>query len=141
MDILEVKTEEVQVLEALNGLLPQLSEAANPISAVDLGRIIDAPSSHLLMARDGDAYIGSLTLILFDLPTGMRARIEDLVVDRAARGKGAGKALVSKALELARAAGADAVDLTSNPSRTSANGLYRRMGFEQRRTNVYAMQL
>jgi ribosomal protein S18 acetylase RimI-like enzyme len=99
---------------------------------------VDSASSVLLVARDrAGALVGSLTLALFRVPTGLRAWIEDVVVDESARGAGAGEALVAAALERAGAVGARSVDLTSRPSREAANRLYVRMGFELRTTNVY----
>ena len=92
----------------------------------------------LLVARDPSGrVVGSLTLALFRVPTGLRAWIEDVVVDESARGAGVGEALVADAVERAQQAGARSVDLTSRPSRESANRLYRRLGFEERTTNVY----
>ena len=85
--------------------------------------------------------MGMLTLVTFRLPTGVRAWVEDVVVDSAARGQGVGEALTQAAIELAAARGAQTVDLTSRPSREAANRLYRRMGFEPRETNVYRFQL
>lgn len=88
--------------------------------------------------RDGERpLLGMLSLIMFEIPTGWRAWIEDVVVDDAARGRGAGKALVNAAVKIARDKGAKSVDLTSRPSREAANRLYRRAGFELRETNVY----
>jgi len=81
--------------------------------------------------------VGSLTLVLFRVPTGVRAWIEDVVVDESSRGTGVGEALVREALSRAAAAGARSVDLTSRPGREAANRLYRRLGFEMRETNVY----
>jgi ribosomal protein S18 acetylase RimI-like enzyme len=96
------------------------------------------------VARDpdrGGQIVGSLTLVVFRIPTGVRAWIEDVVVDAAARGRGVGQALNQAALDRARAAGATTVDLTSRPSREAANRLYRRLGFAERTTNVYRYDL
>jgi ribosomal protein S18 acetylase RimI-like enzyme len=82
-----------------------------------------------------------LTLAVFRIPTGVRAWIEDVVVDENQRGRGVGEALTQAALELASARGARTVDLTSRPSRDIANRLYKRMGFELRETNVYRRKL
>ena len=79
--------------------------------------------------------------MVFPIPTGTRAWIEDVVVDEAARGSGMGAALNQAALDHARLRGAKTVDLTSRPSREAANRLYQRLGFEPRETNVYRLTL
>ena len=100
--------------------------------------MVRSPATILLMARDGDrGLIGSLTLVLFRIPTGVRAWIEDVVVDNESRGRGVAEILCREALNRASAAGARTVDLTSRPSREAANRLYRRLGFVERDTNVY----
>jgi ribosomal protein S18 acetylase RimI-like enzyme len=94
-----------------------------------------------LLALEEGQIVGSLTLVVFPIPTGARAWIEDVVVDASVRGKGVGEALNQKALELARNDGAVTVDLTSRPSREAANRLYQRIGFVKRDTNVYRFDL
>ncbi len=127
-----------ELVEALARLIPQLSSSSPPPGQAELVAIVGSEATLLLVARDGDGVIvGSLTLALFRLPTGIRAWIEDVVVDESARRTGAGEALVIAALQRADAAGARTVDLTSRPSRETANRLYRRLGFEARDTNVY----
>jgi ribosomal protein S18 acetylase RimI-like enzyme len=142
----EVTVEEVTeastaVVDALNRLLPQLSSTAPPLTAATVGAIVASPATTLLVARRGDEIVGSLTLALFRLPTGLRAWIEDVVVDEAARGAGVGAALTRAALARAEAEGARTVDLTSRPDRQVANRLYQRVGFERRNTNVYRYRL
>jgi ribosomal protein S18 acetylase RimI-like enzyme len=80
-----------------------------------------------------------LTLVTFPIPTGLRAWIEDVVVDGEARGRGAGAALTTEAVRIARAAGARTVDLTSRPSRAAANRLYERLGFQVRDSKVFRL--
>ncbi len=127
-----------ELTEALARLVPQLSDSTPPPTGDELAEIVGAPSSVLFVARTGDGTIvGSLTLALFRAPTGLRAWIEDVVVDQAARGVGAGEALVVEALHRAAAEGAKSVDLTSRPTREAANRLYARLGFEARQTNIY----
>ena len=99
--------------------------------------IINSDTTFLLMAEENDRYIGSLTLVVFRIPSGTRARIEDLVVQETARGRGVGRSLVQKAIEMAKTLGAEAVDLTTNSTREAANQLYKKLGFETRKTNVY----
>ncbi|NLD78697.1 MAG: GNAT family N-acetyltransferase [Acidimicrobiales bacterium] len=139
VDIADVCTDEL--LEAFERLTPQLSSSAPAPGAEELGEIIESPASHLLVARGAEGRIvGSLTLVLFRIPTGMRAWIEDVVVDGEARGQGVGEALNRFAIELAAEHGARSVDLTSRPSREAANRLYQRLGFVARETNVYRYQ-
>jgi ribosomal protein S18 acetylase RimI-like enzyme len=123
---------------AIGRLVGQLSSSATAPTEDEVREIVESPTTRLLVARDDDdAIIGALTLVLFRIPTGVRAWIEDVVVDESARGRGVGEALTREALRLAADAGARSVDLTSRPSRTAANRLYRRLGFEERETTVY----
>jgi ribosomal protein S18 acetylase RimI-like enzyme len=101
-------------------------------------------SSGLLVALDPspsgeDAVVGTLTLVLFRIPTGLRAWIKDVIVDERVRGRGrgTGAALSRYAIELAQREGARTVELTSRPAREAANRLYRRLGFRKRDTTVY----
>ncbi len=126
-----------ELVEAMARLVPQLSSSHPPPSAAELQEIIDSDAVRLLIARDQRGVIGTLTLVLFRIPTGIRAWIEDVVVDGGARGSGIGRSLNEAAIEQALAAGAVTVDLTSRPSREDANRLYQRMGFSKRETNVY----
>ncbi len=129
------------LVEAFARLIPQLSRSSPPPTAAELAEMIAAPTSDVLVAYDGDTVVGTLTLVTFRIPTGVRAWIEDVVVDEAGRGRGVGEALNRFALELARSKGAKTVDLTSRPSREAANRLYRRLGFVARDTNVYRFTL
>lgn len=126
-----------EVVEAMGRLIPQLSSSSPPPDRAHLGRIVASGACHLLLARDETGILGSMTLVVFPIPTGVRAWIEDVVVDGAARGKGVGEALNTEALALAGRLGARTVDLTSRPSREAANRLYQRLGFVPRETNVY----
>jgi ribosomal protein S18 acetylase RimI-like enzyme len=134
----EVTDVTAELVAAFARLIPQLSSSNPPPGHADLVDMATSPASVLLVARNGTgAIIGSLTLALFRVPTGLRAWIEDVVVDESARGAGAGEALVMEALRRAEGAGARSVDLTSRPSREAANRLYVRLGFKARTTNVY----
>jgi ribosomal protein S18 acetylase RimI-like enzyme len=126
------------IVEAFVRLTPQLSSSAPAPSKSQLQAIADHDACDLLIARDSDGSIlGSMTLILFPIPTGLRGWIEDVVVDEAARGKGVGELLNRHALDIANQRGAKTVDLTSRPSRVAANKLYQKLGFVERETNVY----
>jgi len=124
-------------LTAVNRLIPQLSRSAPPLTGDALRQIVSWDGNYLLIARDGDRVVGMLTLVTFPIPTGLRAWIEDVVVDETARGQGVGAALTEEAVRRARTVGARTVDLTSRPTRQAANRLYERLGFELRETNAY----
>ena len=140
MRIVVVDAVSGELVDAISSLLPQLSSASPP-SAAELSAIVDSSATSLLVARDGERVVGTLTLAVFRIPTGVRAWIEDVVVDESARGRGVGEALTLRAVELAREAGARSVELTSRPTREAANRLYRRLGFEERETNVLRLNL
>jgi ribosomal protein S18 acetylase RimI-like enzyme len=138
VSVVDAVEADAELVEAFARLVPQLSSSAPPPTRAELAAIVESPASILLLAREASGTIvGSLTLILFRVPTGLRAWIEDVVVDESARGAGAGEALVLGAVQRAGAVGATSVDLTSRPSREAANRLYVRLGFEARATNVY----
>ncbi len=126
-----------EAVEAFGRLLPQLSASAAPLDRESLGAILEASANTVLIARADGVINGALTLVMFPIPTGLRAWIEDVVVDQSARGQGIGEALSLEALRLARAAGARTVDLTSRPSRTAAGRLYQRVGFTERESRLY----
>ena len=128
-----------ELVDAFARLTPQLSRSSPAPGAAELAEIVASPATVLLVARDGEAgaVVGALTLVLFRIPTGLRAWVEDVVVDESVRGRGVGSALTLEAIRRAEAAGARTVDLTSRPTREAANRLYRRLGFEPRETNVY----
>lgn len=142
MRIREADAVDDTLVAAFARLVPQLSRSSPPPTPAELTEMIDAPGTHLLLAEGDDgSVLGTLTLVTFRIPTGVRAWIEDVVVDEAGRGQGVGEALNRRALELAAEAGAKTVDLTSRPSRDAANRLYQRIGFQPRETNVYRMKL
>jgi ribosomal protein S18 acetylase RimI-like enzyme len=126
-----------EILEGLHRLVPQLSKSAAPMTLAELTEIVGAPATPFFIARVDGRIVGSLTLVVFRLPTGVRAWIEDVVVDEAARGHGVGAALNTAAIAHALERGSRTIDLTSRPSREAANRLYQRLGFVARDTNVY----
>ena len=126
-----------EVVEAFARLVPQLSKTTVPPDRAALDGIVSSPADTLLIARHEGKIVGTLTLVMFPIPTGLRAWIEDVVVDESARGQGIGEALSLEALSIAQAAGARTVDLTSRPSRQAAGRLYEKVGFQLRETRVY----
>lgn len=130
------------IVEAVERLVPQLSSSSPPPTVEQLGEVVSSPATDLFLAIDDyGEIVGMSTLAVFRIPTGLRAWIEDVVVDGAARGRGVGEALTRAMLDRARELGCRTVDLTSRPSREAANRLYQRLGFQRRDTNVYRYSL
>jgi ribosomal protein S18 acetylase RimI-like enzyme len=140
MHIIRVTSLSDELVKAIGRLIPQLKLDFPPPTAAELEKLIASDASVLLVARHPDEngpITGALTLVLYRVPTGIRARIEDVVVEETLRRQGIGEALVRHALKIAGEAGADGAALTSNPKREAANRLYIRMGFKPWKTNLY----
>ena len=127
-------------LVSINNLLSQLSDSVHTITEEELNTLISSSQSHLYVLESDGQFIGMTTLCLYQCPTGWKAWIEDVVVDRNFRGKGYGKLMVRKAMEECKNRGNVTLMLTSRPSRIVANQLYQSLGFEKRETNVYKMK-
>ncbi len=131
-----------ELWDAFQRLVPQLTSNNPPPSLDDLAALVKSEASTLILARaDNGAIIGAANVAVYRVPTGIRAIIEDVIVDESARGQGIGEALVQRCLEIAREKGASGVSLTSNPKREAANKLYQKMGFKKRETNAYYYKL
>jgi ribosomal protein S18 acetylase RimI-like enzyme len=139
VELVEAVTDEL--VKAFARLVPQLSSTSPPPSRTALEEIVESSVTSLLVAREGDDIVGTLTLAVFRIPTGIRAWIEDVVVDEAGRGQGVGTELTEAMVARARELGCRTVDLTSRPARAAANRMYQRAGFVARETNVYRLDL
>ena len=126
-----------ELIEAVRSLTAELSPTAPAPTSEDLAEILASPATTLFVARSDDKIVGMFTLLLFRIPTGLRAIFEDLVVVASHRRRGVGEKLMRAALARARSAGARTVDFTSRPSRETAHRLYLRLGFAVRDTQVY----
>jgi GNAT superfamily N-acetyltransferase len=130
-----------EVHAALAHLLPQLNDKLPVPTMERIQALVADPAVTLLLAKDGREVVGTTTVIVYTTPFWIKARLDEVVVDAAARGKGVGAALVSAALDVARAKGAQVAELQSGVQREAANRLYPRMGFKLRETNVYRIVL
>ncbi len=130
-----------QDLAAINFLIKQLSERLRPCPMTLLEKIVTDPNIELWVVREAHRIIGMATLAIIRIPEGERGQLEDIVVDENQRGKGLGEQLSKKLIERARIRGVSVVTLSSRSDRISANKLYQKLGFEQRETNVYRLQL
>jgi Sortase and related acyltransferases len=141
VDVVLVREVTPELHSAAIQLVAELSSSAPSLRYAALETLVAHDAIDLFIASRDEDVVGMLTLATFPIPTGIRAWVEDVVVSSAARGSGAGMALVEAAADRARELGARTLDLTSRPSRDAANRLYQRAGFEQRDTNVYRLQL
>lgn len=131
-----------ELYAAFQRLVPQLTRNNPPPTREELSALANDSASTLMVARNGEGeIIGALTLSVYRVPTGIRAIIEDVIVDESARGQGVGEELLRRAIDLARKKGAGNISLTSNPLREAANRLYLRVGFKKRETNAYQIKL
>jgi ribosomal protein S18 acetylase RimI-like enzyme len=131
-----------EVTAALERLVPQLSRSNPPPTDGAVREMLAAPAITQFVARaDDGGVVGVATLATFRIPTGLRAWIEDVITDEAARGQGIGELLTRAMIDRAGELGCTTVDLTSRPSREAANRLYQRVGFVPRETNVYRFDL
>jgi ribosomal protein S18 acetylase RimI-like enzyme len=143
MEIVQVTQVSEDLVSAFERLIPQLSSSISPPTRAELVEIVSSPAVVIFIAKDparSGEVVGAFTLVVYRVPTGLHAWIEDVVVSSEHRRRGIGTALTKVALEYARDRGARSVDLTSRPSREAANRLYRRLGFKQRETNVYRFE-
>ena len=141
VEIVAAETVTDELVAAFGRLIPQLSSSSPPPTADELSEILAATDSVLFVARLDGRLVGALTIAFYRIPTGLKAWIEDVVVDVEARGKGIGEALSRAAIDEARRRGAKNLSLTSRPSREAANRLYQAIGFEQYDTNLYRYDL
>lgn len=140
VEVLPLRSMSDEIVTSLGRLVGQLSRSAPALSRETLANVINCPTNTLLIARLDGELVGMLSLVVFPIPTGVRAWIEDVAVDERCRGQGVGTALTQEAIRVAQAAGARSVDLTSRPSRVAANRLYEHLGFELRDSKVYRLR-
>lgn len=141
VEVAREATPEVQ--SALARLLPQLNPTLPLPDMERLERMVADPAVTLLLARDGEQIVGTTTVIVYTTPFWIKARLDEVVVDESARGKGAGEALVRAALDIGRERGAEVAELQSGrgPARDAAHRLYSRLGFKIRDTDVMRIVL
>ena len=140
IEIIQVKAYSDEIMKAIQSFLSQLTRSKVVFSKTEFEKIIHSENTVLIIARDTSAagkIIGTLSYVFFYIPTGLNFRIEDVVVDQSARGKGVGRALMRYAISKAQEIKADKIDLTSSPERSAANKLYQSLGFILKKTNVY----
>ena len=141
IEIREINRFSNRVFAATLSLLPQLAPDSALLTMDHFKRILKSKSTHLFIVELDNKIAGILTIATYDIPSGKKVWIEDVVVDELQRGKGIGKALMLFSINYAKSLGAKSIELTSSPSRVAANQLYQKIGFVIRETNVYKYSL
>ena len=141
MKIYKLTTITDQVLTAFENLIPQLAPDCRLPTKNELVAILDSDASLIFMAEENNEILGTLTLVINKIPTGEKIWIEDVVVDKSARGKGVGLKLLQFSIAYAKSQGIKNINLTSSPDRVAANNLYQKLGFLRRETNVYRLTI
>src|SRR3989344_3126703 len=139
LSFVRITKEKSGVRDAVNRLLPQLSDSARTLSRAELKKLLGDKNTYLCFAVFDGEIVGMGTLLFLRAPSSFRARVEDVVVDTKFRGRGIGKKLMFHLIRAAKKSSVSTIDLTSGPSRKEANRLYRALGFEKRNTNVYRL--
>jgi GNAT superfamily N-acetyltransferase len=141
LKIKQLTTVNQKVLNKINSLLPELFENASVLSLQQLEEMINDDNTTIFIAEENEEIIGMLTFVIYRIPSGLKAWIEDVVVDKEYQGKGIGKILVQRAIDYAKELGINKIDLTSSLFRVAANILYPKLGFKKRETNVYRLEI
>ena len=142
MKITVAKNIDDNLIRSLQKLIPQLTEHGDPITYNSLKALIGDKESELILAIDEtNTIVGSLALVVFTIPTGKKAFIEDVIVDEKSRGLGLGEKMMVKAINLAKEKKVKRIELSSRPMRVPANKLYQKLGFKVRETNFYRLEL
>ena len=138
MQIEPLKDFDARQLEEIRCLMQALSDHCT-LSESQLKETIG--HSLLYVLKDKERTVGMATLCLYHAPSGCKGCIEDVVILPEYQGKGLGKQLLQHVLDEAKLHAPLTIYLTSRPQRIVANSLYRKLGFQQKETNVYKMEL
>ena len=142
MQIERVTEVDEKILEAFQKFIPELTNEKDRVpTKEDLENVVSSPNNYLFVAEEENEIIGTLTLVFYRVPSGIKAWIEDVIVSDKARGKGVATALIWHAINIARENKAQKVDLSSSPWREAANKLYVKLGFEKRDSNMYRLYI
>lgn len=131
-----VETDIPALARLLGQLFEQEAEFRPDESAQRSGlrQILADPSVGLVLVADDDGRVTGMVTLLFTISTALGARVallDDLVVDRAMRGRGTGAALMAGVLDACRAARIARVTLNSDADNNAAHRFYERSGFRR----------
>lgn len=99
---------------------------------VTVQRLLEEDEITTLLAGPGPDGLALLRFRPALWSEGLEAYLQELYVIPSLRGRGTGRALLERAIELAREKGADGIDLNTGETDTAARALYESMGFTNR---------
>jgi GNAT superfamily N-acetyltransferase len=136
LDIRSAEPGDVEALlrlyEELSGPLDEVVPEPLPDPRQVLEEISADPRRTLLVAVLDGAVVGTVDVLIAPNLTHYArpwVLVENVVVASSARRLGVGRALMERALDIARAAGCYKVNLISGEQRTGAHDFYRSLGF------------
>ena len=130
-DGITIRGWEARDRDRVQALLRLLSERA----------LVESEDAPTYVAESRGRVVGMVTLCLLRTLTGPKAYLDHLVVAPDRRRQGIGRALVRHAIEQAEAAGASRVDLTAGGEKEAGRALYESLGFRQRDTGSFRLDL
>ncbi len=131
-------------LADLNHLMRQLRQhrsRARLATLSELKRIVANKNIVIVIAKNGKRIVGVGSLYIVPKLGRRIAYVEDVVVDSDFRGQGLGEMIVRKLIAVARTKKIQTIGLTSRPERIAGNKLYQKVGFIQKKTNAYRLEL
>lgn len=137
--LLQLKNAAKNSLKDINWLILQLSLSARKLSFRDFKKIVADKNTLFFALRDGRKIVGMGLLVFLLTPVGLRARIEDMVIDEKYRGQGLGGALTRRLIFEAKVRKARWIEFTSRKDRVATNRFYRKFGFRPRNANAYRL--
>jgi phosphinothricin acetyltransferase len=123
-------------------LIPLFKVLTGNEMLIDESSLIDNANCICLVYAENDELFGFGSLVIHQVPTrGEVGRIEDLVISENHQGKGFGKILVLKLIEIAKERKIKKITLTSNPMRINARKLYDSIGFTKGNMDTFLLNI
>jgi len=110
------------------------------IKKEDVERAIKQDNNTSVVAYEKDKIIGIITLVEANLFTAKLGLIDEIVVDKAYRGRGVASEIMKEIIKIAREKKMDLLKVDTNIKNPS-NHLYQKFGFVRKDDNLYKLFL
>ena len=139
IDILRKQDLNENICIEVSKLFEQL---AGDMKQIDLIELFEEHNSiTFAYCQDNNKIIGIALMCTYTVISGEKGWIEDVVVETEYRGKGLGRKLMNKLLEVAKEKNLSQVLLFSGSHRTAARHLYTELGFQPKNSQLYFLKL